>query len=433
MGEQLPLEGIRVVELSTAGVGPGATKVLTDLGAEVIKIESREHLDAWRMGRPVISEDIVGGDRGEWPDMQPYFHRNCNKLSVTINTKRPAGLKAAKALIGKSDVLLCNFSAGVLERMGLGYKNLVKLRPDIIVISMTGAGESGPLKDILSYAPVGHALSGLMCVNGYPGEDTIGAIQSPFGDFVAALYGAMAIVAALHHRNLTGEGQYIEQSQLECNAAMLGEAFLEFQMTGSVPKCKGNISPGLAPCNNYPCLGDDKWVSIAVKTDEEWKSFCRVLGDPPWTKEPEFADRYLRLTNREALDNHVSEWTAQHTAEEVTRILQDQEVAAAPVNNIGDQFSDSYFSERGAFKEVDHPLVGAEWVPGLPWLMSETPEREWKPAPLLGQHNDYVFKELLHMSDSEIAEVLAGEPMPEQKQGSTKEPGGEGGKKAEKP
>ena len=218
----LPLKNYRIVDLGTAWAGPMATQLLADMGAEVIKVESRQRMDGLRLGRPMVGEDIAGGDQGLWPELQPVFHSlNRNKLSVTLNLKTDEGVRLAKELAARSDVVLSNYSPGVLQRMGLDYPELRRVKPDIIQAALPSVGETGPLRDILAYAPIIQALSGLMSVVGYrndePHEDEplVGELQSPWSDAVASIHAALATLAALRHRNRTGRGQRVEAAQLE--------------------------------------------------------------------------------------------------------------------------------------------------------------------------------------------------------------------------
>lgn len=406
----LPLSRYRIVDFGTAWAGPMAAQLLADLGAQVIKVESRERMDGLRLGRPIVGDDTAGGDRGLWPELQPVFHGiNRNKLSVTLNLKTAQGLALVEELLASSDVAINNYSPGVLERLGLGHESLRQLRPDIVLVSMPAMGEVGPLRDVLAYAPIIQALSGLMSVVGYSeAEPLVGELQAPWSDVVAAIHAALATVAALWLRNLTGQGQYIEVAQLEATTSMLGEAFLDYQMSGAIPRPKGNFDPSYAPHNNYPCADPDRWVAIAVTTDEEWRDFRGALGNPSWAVEGKFDALADRLARVEELDALVSDWTKQHSSQEITELLQAHGVAAMPVMNIEDQFLDPHLQERQAYLEVEHPHVGIEWLYGMPWLLGSTPGGIRTPAPLLGQHNFYVLGELLGLPNGEIEQLQAG-------------------------
>ena len=405
----LPLSRYRVVDFGTAWAGPMAAQLLADLGAEVIKVESRERMDGLRLGRPIVGDDLAGGDRGLWPELQPVFHGiNRNKMSVTLNLKTDEGLALVRELLARSDVAVNNYSPGVLERLGLGYGDMQQLRPDIILVSMPAMGEVGPLRGVLAYAPIIQALSGLMSVVGYSeDEPLVGELQAPWSDVVAAIHAALATVAALRHRNLTGRGQFIEIAQLEATTSMLGEAFLDYQMAGTTPRPRGNFDPAYAPHNNYPCAEPDRWVAIAVGDDAEWRAFREALGNPSWATEGRFATLDARLERVEELDALVSDWTRQHSASDITELLQAHGVAAMPVMNIEDQFLDPHLQERQAYLEVEHPHVGIEWLYGMPWLLGSTPGGIRRPAPLLGQHNDFILGELLGLPAKEIERLQA--------------------------
>ena len=370
--------------------------------AQVIKVETRTRLDGTRRGRPIVGEDIAGGDRGLWPDLQPLFHcLNRNKLGITVNIKEPQGLALIKDLVAVSDVVVSNNSPGVMDRLRLGYSVLRSIKPDIIMASMPGAGEEGPLREVLAYASITSALSGLMGLIGYPPgsaeEDgsLAGQVQGAWCDVVASLTTFIAILAALRHRDVTGEGQFIEVAQLEASVALLGEAIMEYGMNGKAGNLRGTHHPVMAPHNNYPCQGEDGWVSIAIRNQEEWEGLREAIGNPPWTADPRFADAYSRSEHISELDQCVGQWTREHTAEEVADILQKAGVAAVPVMNIEDQFANPHFQERGVFVESEHPMVGAEWIPGIPWQLSDTPGQVRRHAPLLGEHNRYTVWKLL--------------------------------------
>ena len=405
----LPLEGYRIVDFGTAWAGPMATQLLADMGAQVVKVESRVRMDGLRLGRPIIGEDIAGGDRGLWPELQPAFHSlNRNKMGITVNIKRSEGVALIKELVSCSDVVLNNFSAGAMKRAGLAYQDLRAVRPDVIVVSMPAAGDGGPLGSILSYAPIIQALSGFASLVGYPQEPLVGQVQSAWSDAVAALHAALATVAALRHRHLTGEGQHIEVSQLSATTALLGEPLMDYSMNARTATPQGNLSDEFAPHNNYPCAGEDRWVAIAVRTEQEWLAFCGAIGHPEWVQDPRFQDRESRARNHAELDPLVAKWTRQSTPQEATESLQKAGVSAMPLMNIADQFEDPYFHERQAFIETEHPHVGAEWLYGLPFLFSDIAGGIQRHAPLLGEHNRYVFGELLGVSEEELGRLEKG-------------------------
>ncbi len=409
--QPLALGDVRIVDLGSAWAGPMAGQLLADMGAEVIKVESRARMDGMRLGRPMVGEDLAGGDRGLWPELQPVFHGlNRNKLSVTLNLRTDEGKAILRRLASVSDVVLSNFSPGVLQRLGMDYDSLRRAKPDIIVAAMPAFGDTGPLRDMVAYAPIIQAMSGMMSLVGYPpeeGEPLVGELQAAWSDTMAALCAALGVVAAVRHRNRTGCGQYVEAAHLEGTAALLGVPMLQYQMTGEVPLPAGNDDPDFAPHNNYPCAGDDAWVSIAVRDDAEWRAMADVLGGDGLKADPRFCDSPSRWLNRRELDEIVSDWTRIQSPEEVTASLQAVGVAAMPVMNIADQFADPHLNTRETYVEIDHPHVGAEMVYGVPWRFSRTPGGVRTPAPLMGQHNDYALSELLGLDDARIAELVA--------------------------
>jgi benzylsuccinate CoA-transferase BbsF subunit len=404
----LPLQGYRVLDFCWVWAGPAMTHLLADLGAEVIKVESRSRLDGTRLGRPIIGD--LAGDEGQAPELQPLNHGlNRNKLSITVNLSKDEGRELIHRLVPQCDVVTDNFSAGVMERNGLGYESLRALRSDVIALSLSGAGQDGPLSDILTLAPTVSTLAGLSYTIGYPDEDPLGRLMPPYGDTNGSLHGVFAILLALEHRERTGEGQFIDLSQWEAAICGLEEALLDFQLTGRVARAVGNLDARMAPHNNYRCEGDDRWVSIAVGSDDEWRSFCSAIGEPEWCLDPRFADGYRRLAHRRELDELIEAWTQERAPEEVTALLQAAGVAASTVMNIEDQFLDEHFRERQMFVEVEHPIVGLEMVHGVPWQLSATPGSIRTSGPLLGQHNEYVFGELLGLSEAEISELVEAE------------------------
>ena len=408
-GARMALQDVRIVDLGSAWAGPMAGQLLADMGAQVIKVESRARMDGMRLGRPMVGEDLTGGDRGLWPELQPVFHGlNRNKLSVTLNLRTDEGRAILRRLASVSDVVLSNFSPGVLHRLGMDHESLRRTKPDIIVAAMPAFGDAGPLRDMVAYAPIIQAMSGMMSLVGYPPEDDeplVGELQAAWSDTVAAICAALGVAAAVLHRNRTGCGQYVEAAHLEGTAALLGVPMLQYQMTGEIAGPPGNDDPDFAPHNNYPCAGDDAWVSISVRDDSEWRSLLGVLGMESLSADPRFDTAGSRWRNRRALDAIVAGWTRSLTPQEATETLQAVGVAAMPVMNIADQFADPHLNARETYVEIDHPHAGAEMLYGVPWIFSETPGAVRTPAPLLGQHNDYVLTELLGMNAATVARL----------------------------
>lgn len=399
--KKLTFADLRVVDFGWVWAGAVLGHILADHGAEVIKVESKRRLDGLRLGKVF--------ELGETLEINPWFHNlNRNKLSATIDITKPKGAELIKELVQKSQLVVENFTPGVLERYGLDYPCLAKIKPDIIMISMSPMGRNGPLSQIVTYAPIISALSGIDSMVGYPGDQPLG-FKHAYADPTASLFGTFAVLAALRYKERTGKGQYIDLSQAESLTSLIGEAIMDYAMNGRVRGNQGNKTDIMAPYGSYPCQGDDKWVSIAVKTDEEWQRFCKAIGEPAWVKDSKFADKYRRLANSDELDKHVAEWTSKYPDYEVTEILQKAGVAAAPILGTDAIFLDPHFNERHTFADVEHPVVGGTVIYDLPWKLGGVKRKPVRHAPLLGEHNDYVLGEILGISPEERENLVAEE------------------------
>ena len=398
-----PLSGYRVLDFGwvLAGAVPGM--VLADMGAEVIKVETRQRMDYMRLGRPIV------GDQPD-PEQNPMFHNvNRGKRSITLNTTKPEAVDLAKRLAAGCDVVIENFSPGVMERLGLDYETLSRDNPRLVMAAVTSNGQTGPLRDLRAYAPSIGALSGLDSTMGY--EATGGEAGRPLGlkhayaDLCGALHAVFAIVSALHQRHRTGRGQYIDVSMLRATVATMGAGLMEYELTGRASQPRGNYDPVMAPYGNYPCQGDDEWVSIAVRTEEEWRGLVEAMDNPAWADESIFASRYARLNHRGELDARLSEWTRERTPWEATELLQSHGVAAFPVLDAEGRLFNPHFRERGLYSDIEHPALGTEPIFNLMWQLSRTPPRIQSHAPLLGEHNREVFSGLLGLDDAELARL----------------------------
>jgi len=396
---QRPLEGVRIADFTWAWAGPYGTMLLAFMGTEVIKIESTKRPDHARM-RSLASGPSFGG-----PDHAPIFNDlNLNKMSITLDLSQPRAVELAKRVVNISDVVAENFRPGVMDKLGLGYEALKEVKPDIIMLSSSAVGGTGPQRHYVGYAPTFAALGGMAHLTGYPDGPPVPLMGS--SDLRSATTSAFAIIVALYHRAQTGEGQHIDLSSTETIAVLTGEALLDYTMNGRIPSRKGNRDEIMAPHNCYPCR-ENGWVSIAIATEEEWKGFCDALGNPPWTKDERFADAFQRWQNQDELDRLIGEWTTNHTHREVMERLQQAGVAAVPSFGGLELFSDPHLKERGFATEVAHPVIGKRIVIDVPWRFSSTPAQVTRYAPLLGEHNEYVFGELLGMPQEEIQRLVA--------------------------
>ena len=396
-----PLEGVRLTDLCWVWAGPSGTELLAYLGAEVIRIESQSHICLTRRNTP-------------WPWSRPkdvnqsitYNSLNFNKRDITIDITQPKGIELVKRLVAISDIVSDNYSGGMMERFGLTYPDLKKIKPDIIAISMSGWGAYGPERDYRAYDPIFAALSGFYDLNGYPdGEpgrsDSRGRLDLSTGTALA-----FCLTAALMHRHSTGEGQFIDLSEWEAMICVLGDAYVDYFMNQRSPTRVGNLDNYMAPHNCYRCQGDDKWVSIAIATDEEWQAFCHAVGKPEWSADPRFTNARNRWQNQSELDGLITQWTINHTHYEATQKLQKVGVAAFPSMSREELAHDPHLIERNVFVEVEHPEAGRQTFLAPPWKLSATPAEITRHSPLLGEDNEYVFCELLGMSVEEFATLV---------------------------
>ena len=384
-----PLEGIRIIDFGWILSVPYAGGWLGSLGAEVIRVESNTRLEPGRTGLAGTADGIDGVNRsGIWNCL------NHSKLGVTLNIRDPEAQKLVKELVAVSDVVMENFSTGVLERQGLGYEDLRQVRPDLIMLSGSTMGTVGPDRDSTGFGPNVCSYAGQPSITGYEG----GQPQNLGGNWPDYLVGTMmvhSLLSALWHRRKTGEGQRIEVAMAEVVSSMIPEAFLDFTMNGRVAGRIGNHDPHISPHNVYRCAGDDEWVAIAVQSDDEWVRLCDVMGRSELASDHRFTTLESRKRNEEALDDLVGEWTRERSAAEVTLILQGEGIAAGPVMEVMSLMVDPHFRERGNVIEMDHTEVGAREVAGLPIRFSDIPRPAYYTAPLLGEHNDDVFSGLL--------------------------------------
>jgi len=395
---RLPLDGIRITDFTWAWAGPYATMLLAFMGAEVIKIETNKRPDHARL------RALATGLGSKDPDLSSIFNDlNLNKMAITLDLAQPKAVALAKRLVGISDVVAENFRPGVMNRLGLAYDALKEVKPDIVMLSSSSLGAVGTESKYAGYAPIFAAHGGLAYLTGYPNARPVPLMGS--SDLRSAATSAFAILIALYHRARTGEGQHIDLSSVETISVLIGDALLDYIMNDRIPIRKGNRDEIMAPHNCYPCQGEDKWVSIAIASEEEWQSFCDALGNPPWTREEPFRDAYRRWQNQDELDRLIGEWTINYTHYDVMERLQQVGVAAIPSFDGTELFQDPHFKERGLATEVIHPKIGKRIVLAPPWKFSDTPAQISRRGPLLGEHNEYVFGDLLGIPKAEVAQM----------------------------
>ncbi len=402
---RLPLNGVRVLDLTMAWAGPYATRLLADMGAEVLKLEAVDNWDLLRSftGQPPTVERV-------W-DKSPYFnHLNRNKYGCVLDLSNPKGRRLFLRLAAISDVVIENFRAEVMEKLGLAYEALAEANPQVIAVSMPGHGKSGPERDFIAYGTNVEQLSGLCHLTGYAGGPPQKTGIS-YGDPMAGIAAAGAITLALWDRRRSGRGQYIEIAQRENLINVIGEQIVGYAMTGREPPRKGNRHSSMAPHGCYPCRGDDQWLTIACEDDAQFAALCRAMDRPELATDGRFADVVSRHRNQDALDGLISEWTRERAKEEAAEALQATRVPASPVLSVPEVFADPHLRDRGQtparpggfYESVSHSVAGAWEMEGPHWRMSESPAHVRLPAPAFGEHNGYVLGELLGLSAEEIA------------------------------
>ncbi len=388
-----PLDGVRVLDFTWVVAGPVATRVLADLGADVIRVERPD------------TPDIGGGERRG--GLSGTLMRG--KRSIILDLAQARGVEIARRLAAASDVVIDNFSARVMPNLGLDWASLRALRPGLICVRMTGYGLDGPSRDHVSYGPTLQALAGFTVMMAEPGGPPAGFGYS-YSDLAGGHVAALAVLAALWQRRRTGQGQEIDLSQLEVVASLVGPLLLERAVDGGVSVATGNASqeaPG-APHGVYRCAGDDRWIAISVLDEETWRRFVRVLDDLPWTRDPRFATAAGRLAAVDVLDHHVAEWARDRDADQTMTLLQDAGIAAGRVADAHDLcVRDPQLAARRHFADVPTPEGNVVRLDGPPYVLSETPAYVAGPGPFPGEHTDEVLRHVLGLTANERSALRA--------------------------
>ncbi len=436
---KLPLEGIRVIELCPIWAGPYAGMHLADWGAEVIRVENRYHFPVYTRGAMVRTPEYLARMSAGYASFKKEGYREeiahnvftlfnahaRNKLSCTMKLQDPKGVEMFKRLVKVSDVFLESNAPRVKESLGLTWDVLREINPRLIMLSMPGFGGTGPYRDYRALGAHQEGFGGHTQIRGYVDEDPATTTTVYHTDEAGGLTGAFALVMALYQRHKTGTGMYIDGAQVEASMCHLPQAIMEYTMNGRVVERMGNRDyhgaiQGCYRCRDvsgkwlpaYPMLGIlepteivDTWVNITITNDQEWEGFSRAIGNPDWTKDERFSDSLRRYQNHDDLDRHIGEWTREHDAYEVMFLLQREGVPAGPVIDEKDAYSDPHLRARGFFQELTHVDAGTHLYPGLSFRMSKTPNSIGRPPVRLGEHNEYVYKELLGVSNEEYAEL----------------------------
>jgi crotonobetainyl-CoA:carnitine CoA-transferase CaiB-like acyl-CoA transferase len=418
---KLPLEGIRILDFTVVWAGPFAAMLLADYGAEVIRVESLQFFPSVTRGLMARPERQIARSAGGYgvaypehePGLRPWnrhpmFNPHArNKLGMTVDLSRPKGRELFTKLVSISDVLIENHSARFMEQLGLTYEVLSRRKADLIMVSMPAFGMSGPYKYYQGFGINVESVCGLTWLRAYPDGDMTETSSTLHMDAASGAGAAFAIMAALYYRRRTGKGQFIDFAQAENLMQSIGEILMDYTLNGRVQISLGNRHPVMAPHGCYPCCGEDHWVVIAIATDDEWENFCQALGNAPWAREERFADAASRYQHQDALDAYMAAWTRQHHAWEIMERLQQAGIAAGPVMREPDLFTDPHLHARGFFQVVMQAESGTHPYPGIMWKMSKTPGAIRRPPVRLGEHNDYVYRELLGLSDDDIEALRA--------------------------
>jgi crotonobetainyl-CoA:carnitine CoA-transferase CaiB-like acyl-CoA transferase len=382
-------EGINVVEFAAIAAGPVIGKHMADHGARVVHVESHERPDGFRVNYPPYKDNKYGVNRAG-----SFGICNNNKYGVTINLKEKEGVDLALELIEWADVVIENFTPGTIKKLGIGYEEMQRVNPDIILLSTCNQGQTGPHALHPGFGSHLSSLCGFTYMTGYP--DRLPCIlYGPYVDHVGVGYGVIAAAAALEHRRRTGEGQLIDLAQYEAGVQFMIPALLEYSTNDRVIERDGNRHSFAAPHNTYPCKGDDRWCVISVFNDEEWKTLCKCMGKDELISDPRFKTVPARKEHEEEVDKEVGNWTSQLPAEEVFKKLQENGVKAGIVQTIEDLYADPQLNHRGFWAPVDHPEIGRCHAEGPPFAFSKTPFKIDRPAPMIGEHNEIVFQRFL--------------------------------------
>ena len=391
-----PLDGLKVLDFCWVAAGPMITKYLAEYGATVVRVESAKRPESLRLGAP-FREGSTGINRSAY-----FASYNAGKLGITIDMGHPRARDLVLRMVRWADLVTENFTPGTMEGWGLGYQELEKEKPGILMFSASMLGRGGPQSRQPGYGAVLSSLAGLTHMTGWPDRDPV----NPYGaytDFVVPRFAVAAILAALDYRRRTGKGTHLDMSQLETSLHFSSPAILDYAVNGREPQRAGNRDPAAAPHGVYPCRGEDRWIAIACVFDGQWRALSTIV-DPPgggWPHEERFLTLLGRKTSEDDLDRLIGEWTQGQDAGELAETLQRAGVPAALVNDCRDLFEDPQLSHRGHFQYLDHPEIGPYATDRSEFDLSRTPGSLNRPAPLMGQHTEHVLRDLIGLTEEE--------------------------------
>ena len=392
-GNPRPLEGIRVLDLSTGVVGPVGGGIMGDMGAQLIRIEQPARASAQR--RTQAQNRPLGPAGG---GIAAFNMHNRNKLHLSLDLRQPEGLEVFKRLILISDVIFENYTPRVITNFGLECPAMQVINPGIIHVAMPGFGSTGPYRDFAVLGPGVDAISGMSDLTGYPDGPPLKP-GNIYADYMNGLLASYCILTGLFARAQTGRGQHIEAPMREAETHAIGEALLDFTLNGRIQTRQGNRHPSMAPHNVYPCSGEDRWVAIAVEDDQQWQALVKALGSPAWAQDPRFATTLGRHQHQEEIDQHLVQWTKDKEHRQVMELLQQAGVPAGAALHPDEMLDDPQLLHRGYYRDI--PDTDAKTV-SVGWQYANTPMPVISPPPEFGQHNDWVLRELLDLPDSDI-------------------------------
>ena len=399
-----PLEGIRIIEMGQLIAIPFSMKMLADMGAQVIRLESTGRLESYRSDS-VYKNDISGDF---WNKGANFYEQNRNKLGVTLDLGKPEGLGIIKELIAVADVFSENFTPRVIKNFGLEYEDVKKIKPDIIMVSSTGYGFYGPWSHFGATGPATEGAAGLAYQTGYAGSNDPVMSEIPYTDYTSGEHTVFAVMAALMHRLRTGQGQFVDISQTQATSATIPEILMDYSANGRTSPRIGNQDTVMSPPGCSQCQGDDRWITIAVANDEEWQGLCQVLGRDDWASDTRFKDSLSRWQHRDELDALIGPVTNSWVAHDLMTALQKAGVAGGVVMDSKDLLFDPHLVERNFYEVVSHhESTGIPPLPyaGRPWKLSKTPAVPGMAAPLMGEHNHMILGDLLGKSAEEMADL----------------------------
>ena len=392
--------GIKIAGFCWAVVGPLTMKYFADYGATVIRVETTKRPCTMRISAP-YKDDKPGLDRSGY-----FNHFSANMLSLALNMENPKALEVAKRLVANSDVVMDNFTPGVMESWGLDYEELKRVKPDIIMLRQSGFGSWGPYAQQPAFGMILAAMAGLPNFIGWPESGPLPVGVSAYTDCISPRFASAALIAALDYRNKTGKGQLLDLSQFETTLYFIMPAILEYISTGREPSRIGNSHPYAAPHGVYPCKGDDRWCTIAVFSDGQWASLCQVMGKTDYRDDARFSTLPARKQNEDEINELISGWTINFTPKEVMTKLQSAGVPSGVVKNAADIYDDPQLRQRKLFWPLQHPDMGLFTHLGQGFELSKTPARARTPSPRLGEHTEYVCSKILGMTDEEFVELM---------------------------